>query len=68
MGIGLFDRPDERQLIEQVGLHERDAVQDVLDAPGVGRAQATDDPEDLVALLEEEFREVRTILSRDAGD
>ena len=41
---------------------------DAVDAPGVERGRAADDAVDLVALAEQELREVRAVLSGDAGD
>jgi len=61
------DGLDERQLVEQVGLEQRDAAEQVLDAPVVGRAEAPDDASDLVPLLEQEFGEIRAVLASDAG-
>ena len=42
--------------------------QQVLDAPHVRRAQAADDAEDFVALVEQQLGEVRPVLAGDAGD
>ena len=68
VGPDVVDDADQRQLIEQVGRLERDAIEQVLDAPVVGRAGAADDPEDLVALLEQQLGEIRPVLTGDAGD
>ena len=62
------DQPDERQLIEQIGRLQRDAIEQVLDAPRVRRARAADDAEHLVALVEQQLGEIRTVLAGDAGD
>ncbi len=68
VGVGLLDGLDEGQLVQEVGLKQRDPVAEVLDAPLVGCAQAPGDAEDLVALVEEEFGQVGAVLAGDAGD
>ena len=67
MRAALLERLHERELVEQVGLDQLDALADrgeVLVASG----RAADDAEDLVALAEEELREQRAVLAADAGD
>src|SRR5262249_58882490 len=64
----LFQQSDQRELIEEVGLPQVDAVTDVLDALEVLLAGASDHPVDGVAFFEQEFREIRPVLSGDAGD
>ena len=64
----VLDEPHQRQLIEQVGRAQRDAIEQVLDAPEVRRARPADDAGDFVALLEEQLGEVRPVLPGDAGD
>ena len=58
----------QRQLIEQIGRLQRDAVEQVLDARDVRRARAANHAEHLVALLEQQLGEVRPVLAGDAGD
>ena len=63
----LLERLDERELVEEVGLDQLDAVADrgqVL----VARGRAADDAEDVVPLAEEELREQRAVLAADPGD
>src|SRR5262249_45521771 len=62
------DDLDERQLIEEVGRVQVNAIEHLLDAPVIRRAGAADDRVDLVALVEQELREVRAVLAGDAGD
>src|SRR5262249_46667596 len=62
------DDLDERQLIEEVGRVQVNAIEDLLDAPVIRRAGAADDRVDLVALVRPELREVRAVLAGDAGD
>ena len=62
------DDAQQRQLIEQVGRLQRDAIEQVLDAPEVRRARAADGADDLVALLEQQLGEVRAVLPGDSGD
>ena len=64
----LVNEPDERQLIEQVARLDRDAVEQMLHAPEVGRACPPDRPEHLVALREQQFGEVGSVLSGNTGD
>jgi hypothetical protein len=59
---------DERQLIQQVGLTERDTITQVRDALEVLGARAPHHAGDLVPALEQQLREVRAILAGDAGD
>ena len=64
----LVEDLEERQLVEQVGRPQLDAVEDVLDAPQVGRARAAHDAVDLVALVEKPLGQVGAVLAGDAGD
>ena len=66
VGLHVLDHPHERQLVEQIRRTQRDAVEQVLDAPQVGRARAPDDAGHVVALVEQQLREVRPVLSGDA--
>jgi hypothetical protein len=50
---------DERELIEEAGRPQLDAVQHVLDTPEVGRARAARDADDLLPLLEEQLGQIR---------
>ena len=59
---------DQRQLVEQVGLHQLDVVAQMLDAREVLGAGAAHHAEDLVALLQQQLGQVRAVLPGDAGD
>ena len=59
---------DERDLVEQVARHQLQPVLNVGDALEVDRARPADHADDLVALLEEEFGQVRAILPGHACD
>ena len=59
---------DERQLVEQVGLPQLDAVAQVRDALEVLGAGAAHHADDLVALLEQQLGQIRAVLAGDAGD
>ncbi len=59
---------DERQLVQQIGRHQANTIEEVLDAPVVLGAQPPGDPDDLVALLEEQFGQVGPVLAGDSGD
>ena len=43
-------------------------LEEVVDAPGVERRRAANDPVHLVALVEQELGEVGAVLAGDAGD
>ena len=61
-------RVDQRALVEQVALVQRDPVAQVLDAlEPLGRG-AAHHPVHLVALLEQQLGQVRAVLARDPGD
>ena len=60
--------PDQRDLVEQIARHEDQAVLDVRDAFEVDRGRAPHHAHHLIALLEQEFSQVGTVLARDAGD
>ena len=64
----LVNEPDERQLIEQVARLDRDAVEQMLHAPEVGRARPPHRADHLVALREQQFGEVGSVLSGNTGD
>ena len=59
---------DQRDLIQQVAGHHLQPVLNVGDALEVERARTADHADDLVALLEEEFGQIRTILPGHPGD
>ena len=58
---------NERELIEQVGRAERDAVEKMIDPPHVRRTQPPHDSRDR-ARTEEELGEIRPVLSSDPRD
>src|SRR5207344_1141946 len=64
----LLDDLEQRKLVEQIGRQQRDAIEQVIDAPVIGRAEAAGRPKDLVTLFKQQFGEVRAVLSRDARD
>src|SRR3954464_4901492 len=55
-------------MIEQVGLMERDAVAQVLDAFELLRRRAAHHAVHLIALLEQQLGQIRPILTRDPRD
>ena len=68
VGPARAQRVDERALVEQVALVQRDAPAQVLDAvEALGRG-AAHHAVDLVALLEQELGQVGAVLAGDAGD
>ena len=66
VGLRGAQRVDERAVVEQVALVQRDAVAQVLDALELLGRRAADHAVDLVALLEQELGEVGAVLARDA--
>ena len=68
MGLDVLDHAHQRQLVEQIGRPQRDAIEQVLDPPQIRGARAPDDAGDFVALLEEQLREIRPVLPGDSGD
>ena len=58
----------ERRLVEQVGRHQLDPVDEVRDALVRRRRAAAHDADDAVALREQQLGEVGAVLARDAGD
>ena len=62
------DDPDQRELIEEVTGLEVDAVEQVLDPPVIRGAGSADQSVDLIALLEEQLREIRTVLAGNSGN
>ena len=58
-----IDHLDQRELIQEVTGLEVDAVEQVFDAPVIRGAGSADQSVDLVAFLEEQLREIRTILA-----
>ena len=61
-------RVDERALVEQVALVERDAVADVLDPLELLGRGAAHHAVDVVALLEQQLGQIGAVLAGDAGD
>ncbi len=66
--LGRAQGVDERALVEQVALVQRDAVADLLDAVELLGRGTADHAVDLVALLEQQFGQVGAVLAGDAGD
>ena len=64
----LAEDAEHRHFIEQIARHELDAVLDVRDSLEVDGAAAPHHADDLVALGQQQFREVRAVLAGDAGD
>src|SRR5262249_50052368 len=64
----LLEDLDERRLIEQVGLVDLDAAEQMADAVEVVGAGPAENTVDLIPLGEEELREIAAVLPRDAGD
>jgi len=55
VGLHVLNRPDQRQLIQQVGRAKRHAIEQVFDPAVILVAQPADDTGDLVALLEQQL-------------
>ena len=68
IGLALAQDVDDRDLVKHLARDECDAVLDVRDALERDRARPADHAEHLVALVEEELREVRTVLPGYTGD
>ena len=68
VGPVLAQDADHRHLVQQVAGHERHPVLDAGDPLEVQRAAAAQHPDDLVAMVEQQLRQVGTILTGDAGD
>ena len=66
MRADVVDEPQQRQLIEQIGRLERDAIEQVLDPPEIRRARPAHHAEDLVSLFEQQLGKVRPVLAGDA--
>ena len=62
------DEADDRQLIEQIGRLDRDAIENRLNAPEIRRARAANRPDDLVAFREQQLGEVGSVLPGNSGD
>src|SRR5262245_37959616 len=62
----LAQRPDERALIEQVSLNESKLVGQMSDPVRVINAASSNNPEDLITFLQQEFGEIRPVLTGDA--
>jgi hypothetical protein len=66
--LGGAQRVDERALVEQVALVQRDPIAQVLDALELLGRGAAHHAVDLVALLEQQIGEIGAVLARDPGD
>jgi hypothetical protein len=67
-GLDRLQRPGQAVLVDEVAVVQREAVADVVDAPGVERAAAADEAVDLVSLLQEQLGEIAAVLPGDARD
>jgi hypothetical protein len=54
--------------VEEIRRLERDAIEQVLNAPEVRRAGAAHGPDDVVAFRQQQFSEIRSVLPRDSRD
>ena len=63
-----LERVHERELVEQVGLDQLDPLANRLDVLELLRGRPPDHAEDLVALLEEQLGEQRSVLPGNPGD
>ena len=68
VGLGLLDRLDQRGLVGQVRLDQRDIGELVDHRLAAGVALPADQAEDLIALLVEQLGEVSTVLPGDPRD
>ena len=68
VGLGLLEHHCERMLVEQVGRHDLDPVQQVVDPLVAVVAGPPHHADDLVALGEQELGEVGAVLAGDPGD
>src|SRR5262249_55211930 len=62
----LAQRADERALIEEISLNEREFIGQMGDPIRVINAASSNNPEDLITFLQQEFSEIRPILTGDA--
>lgn len=65
-----MDDADQRRGVRQIAVVELDSVprNEMIDPRRVGNGGAAGDAVDLIAFLQKEFRQIRTILTGDAGD
>ena len=68
VGVQRLEGAGEAVLVDQVAVVQDELVPDVVDPPGVEGAAAAHEPVHLVALLEQQLREVAAVLARDPGD
>ena len=68
MGAGALEGADERRFIQEIAGQEGKLAVQVGDASIVGLGDAADEAEDLVAVCQQELRQVAAVLSRDPGD
>ena len=64
----LLENVDQADLVEQVALDDLDAILDVSDAVEVDGARAAHHADHLVTAPQQEFGQVRSVLTGDAGD
>src|SRR5262249_28065776 len=64
----LAQHVNERELVQQIRLVQRQAAAEVGDPLEIFRARPANDPMHLVALLEQQVRQMAAILAGDAGD
>jgi len=63
-----FEGAGEAVLVDEVAVVEDQLLPDVVDSPGVEGAAPAHEPVHLVALVEQQLREVAAVLPRDPGD
>ena len=68
VGLRFVDDVGERRLIEQIGRDEFDAIDKMGNALVRGGRRAADDADNAIPLGEQQFGEVRAVLSGDPGD
>src|SRR5262249_15798983 len=68
VGAHIAHEVDQRELVEQIGVPELDAIADVRDALEVLGARASYHADDAVPLFEEKLGEIGTVLPRDPRD
>ncbi len=68
VGLDGLERPRQAVRVDEVAVVQHQLVADVVDAPGVERAAAAHEAVHLVALLEQQLRQVAAVLAGDPRD
>src|SRR5204863_8166487 len=68
VGLTFVHRVGERRLVEEIGGHELDPIDEMTDALIWRRRTAAHDAYHAIALVEQELREIGPVLSGNAGD